>query len=128
MAVAGENIATCCYCGARSVLCLSSGAQRELACPQCGAPVRNLKPLKARAAPAAKRSPDAAHTVRRGAPPKPARDRCDAPKPARARKRKDRDHPKRRPERRPKRRPMSWSRMLSEGLDEIADVFEEIFD
>ena len=40
------KIATCCYCGARSVLKLTARDGHELACGSCGAPLHNLKWLK----------------------------------------------------------------------------------
>ncbi len=38
------KIATCCYCGSRTVLRLD-GARHELCCAQCGAPLHALKKL-----------------------------------------------------------------------------------
>ncbi len=40
------KIATCCYCGARAALRLDR-ARHELACAACGAPLRELKALRA---------------------------------------------------------------------------------
>ena len=40
------QIATCCYCGVRSVLQLTGRDGHELACASCGAPLHNLKALK----------------------------------------------------------------------------------
>lgn len=40
--------ATCCYCGAETVLVMSEGARHELKCGSCGAPVSRLKSLKTR--------------------------------------------------------------------------------
>lgn len=42
-----EKIATCCYCGRKSLLTLEGSARHELACRACGAPLRDLKRLKA---------------------------------------------------------------------------------
>lgn len=39
------KIATCCYCGARTVLKLTGKVSHELACGSCGAPIRYLKPI-----------------------------------------------------------------------------------
>lgn len=39
----GQKIATCCYCGTRSVLKLGGDVQHELACSSCGAPLHDLK-------------------------------------------------------------------------------------
>ncbi len=40
------KIATCCYCGARSVLKLTARDGHELACGSCGAPLHEMKWLK----------------------------------------------------------------------------------
>ena len=40
------KIATCCYCGARTVLQLTARDGHELACASCGAPVHEMKPLR----------------------------------------------------------------------------------
>ncbi len=39
------KIATCCYCGSKTVLKLDRG-RHELACANCGAPLRDLKILQ----------------------------------------------------------------------------------
>ena len=39
------KIATCCYCGQRTVLQLRNLPRRELSCGSCGAALHNLKPL-----------------------------------------------------------------------------------
>lgn len=54
-----EKIATCCYCGARSLLRLRGAVQHELSCGSCGAPIRQMKQMPARpmARPAPKPSP-----------------------------------------------------------------------
>ena len=41
------KIATCCYCGTRAALVLGRMARHELACANCGAPLSELKMLKA---------------------------------------------------------------------------------
>lgn len=41
------KIATCCYCGARAALVLKGEARHELSCSSCGAPLHDLKALKA---------------------------------------------------------------------------------
>lgn len=41
------KIATCCYCGARAALVLKGRNTHELACASCGAPLHNLKSLRA---------------------------------------------------------------------------------
>ncbi len=46
-----RKIATCCYCGARTVLVLDQ-SRHELACASCGAPLHQMKLMPvARAAP-----------------------------------------------------------------------------
>lgn len=41
-----QKIATCCYCGARTVLQLTARDGHELACASCGAPIHEMKPMK----------------------------------------------------------------------------------
>ncbi|MDK3075700.1 hypothetical protein QO034_21780 [Sedimentitalea sp. JM2-8] len=41
------KIATCCYCGTRAALVLAGKQRHELACSSCGAPLHNLKMLRA---------------------------------------------------------------------------------
>ncbi|WP_323770984.1 hypothetical protein [Antarctobacter sp.] len=43
------KIATCCYCGTRAALILTGNVRHELACSSCGAPLHNMKHLKAEA-------------------------------------------------------------------------------
>lgn len=43
----GTKIATCCYCGTRAALVLAGQHRHELACSSCGAPLHNLKMLRA---------------------------------------------------------------------------------
>lgn len=95
------KLATCCYCGARSMLKPTARDGHELACGSCGAPLHNMKWLKApqesqpkRAAPApAPRSKPAKYIK----PPKP---------------------------RKSKRRKPIWRRALEEVWDEIEDIFD----
>ena len=42
-----SKIATCCYCGTRAALTLKGRERHELACSNCGAPLHDLKMLKA---------------------------------------------------------------------------------
>ncbi|MBK0398622.1 hypothetical protein H0I76_05440 [Limibaculum sp. M0105] len=57
-----DRIATCCYCGSRSIL--PSGGRRErLVCHGCGAPIRVLEILGARDAPG--RRPAVPHPAER---------------------------------------------------------------
>jgi hypothetical protein len=41
------KVATCCYCGTRAVLTLAGRGRHELACRSCGAPLGELKRLRA---------------------------------------------------------------------------------
>ena len=41
------KIATCSYCGTRAALVLKGESRHELACSSCGAPLHDLKRLKA---------------------------------------------------------------------------------
>ena len=38
-----QEIATCCYCGAKAALVLRGKVSHELSCAPCGAPLRDLK-------------------------------------------------------------------------------------
>ncbi|MBF9034462.1 hypothetical protein HKCCE2091_09440 [Rhodobacterales bacterium HKCCE2091] len=40
------KIATCCYCGKRTMLKLTARGGHELACGSCGAPIHEMKALK----------------------------------------------------------------------------------
>ena len=42
-----RKIATCCYCGARAALVLTGRDRHELSCASCGAPLHDLKMLRA---------------------------------------------------------------------------------
>ena len=50
------KIATCCYCGARAALRLDRG-RHELTCATCGAPLREMKALRAEHGPAVGEAP-----------------------------------------------------------------------
>lgn len=41
------KIATCCYCGTRAALNLQGETRHELACSNCGAPLHEMKMLRA---------------------------------------------------------------------------------
>ncbi|MDJ0822410.1 MAG: hypothetical protein QNJ09_11465 [Paracoccaceae bacterium] len=43
----GTKIATCCYCGARTALVLRGKERHELSCASCGAPLHDMKMLRA---------------------------------------------------------------------------------
>ncbi|MEM9756304.1 MAG: hypothetical protein AAF914_09930 [Pseudomonadota bacterium] len=102
---AQKKIATCCYCGTRTVLRLSARDGHELACARCGAPLHEMKPLKI----------SGVKQTRRSAPPMNDR------KP----KRIERIDPwERRRKKRKKRREIGILSML----EEVGDVLEDIFD
>ena len=42
-----SKIVTCCYCGSRAALVLKGRERHELACSNCGAPLHELKMLRA---------------------------------------------------------------------------------
>ena len=42
-----SKIATCCYCGSRAALVLKGKVRHELACSNCGAPLHEMKMLRA---------------------------------------------------------------------------------
>ena len=98
----GRKIATCCYCGTRSVLELDS-ARHALHCAACGAPITRMKAMRADSA--------ATGPARRRAPSKPSGYPGHAA-PDRPRKRKGRK----------KRRGMLY--YLKEAFDEIEDLFD----
>ena len=41
-----HKTATCCYCGARTVLSLKGTTRHELQCASCGAPLQHMKSLR----------------------------------------------------------------------------------
>jgi len=41
-----QKSATCCYCGAHTLLTLSGKTRHELQCTSCGAPLRRMKSLR----------------------------------------------------------------------------------
>jgi len=43
----GTKIATCCYCGTRAALVLTGRGRHELSCSACGAPLHEMKMLRA---------------------------------------------------------------------------------
>lgn len=42
-----SKIATCCYCGTKAALILRGNVRHELSCSSCGAPLHDLKMLRA---------------------------------------------------------------------------------
>ncbi|WP_299790060.1 hypothetical protein [uncultured Marivita sp.] len=43
----GTKIVTCCYCGTRAALVLRGESRHELSCAACGAPLHDMKLLRA---------------------------------------------------------------------------------
>ena len=43
----GTKIATCCYCGTRAALVFNGKNRHELSCSSCGAPLHDMKMLRA---------------------------------------------------------------------------------
>lgn len=97
------KIVTCCYCGTRAALVLKGDVRHELACSACGAPLNDLKALKAKAKPRSRAGPP---TPRRHAPPWPDHVRTGPPT-----------------KRRRKRKSLA-RRVLSEAVDLIEDIFD----
>ena len=95
-----RKIATCCYCGRRTVLQKTAHGGHELACGSCGAPVHMMKPLRPQQAAAA-----ASHGPRA--------------QPAKVEGRPDRAGGKKRKKKRP-----LWRKVVSEVWDEIEDLFD----
>jgi hypothetical protein len=65
------KIATCCYCGTRAALVLRGETRHELSCAACGAPLHNLKAMKADRPRDAPRGPLAGHQARHAGPARP---------------------------------------------------------
>jgi ribosomal protein L34E len=90
-----SKIATCCYCSSRTILKPSARNGHELACGSCGAPLHEMKWLKA---------PEPQKKTTR----KPSR-----PAPVKSYK----------PKKQKRRKPM-WKRGLEEAWDIIEDIFD----
>ncbi|MCK0097382.1 hypothetical protein MWU60_17525 [Yoonia sp. F2084L] len=103
------KIATCCYCGTKAALVLRGKDKHELACGNCGAPLRKLKMLPKQTG----------HTT------------VATPAPARNNKRKRVEKYPEYGDDRPKKRKKSkgfGQRMVSGLWDVVEDVVDEIFD
>ena len=99
-----NKIATCCYCGARSLLQLTARGGHELACGSCGAPLHEMKPVK---------------LDRRSSKPAPKPSR---PAPA-SRASWVPDEEYKRPKKK-KRRKSFWREALGESFDVIEDILD----
>ncbi|ABV94305.1 hypothetical protein Dshi_2572 [Dinoroseobacter shibae DFL 12 = DSM 16493] len=105
------KLATCSYCSARTMLVPSARDGHELACGSCGAPLHEMKWLKAPSGtkPAKRKKATGyipgVHGPEHGARPQSARMGPD-------------------PRRRKKRKKPLWKRALSEAVDVIEDIFD----
>ena len=108
----GRKIATCCYCGTRSVLVLDRSLH-ELACGACGAPLHDMKALpqatvdKARKKRGKRSGPLPTYPVERDSHAGRAV-----------------EHPASYRRSKPKKRKSLFRRALSEVWDEIEDIFD----
>lgn len=130
------KIASCCYCGRRATLTLGAvGAQRELVCAGCGAPLRRLKAVRSEPD-APTKFPGRPEERRKRVADKERRreDRRDKPRDPRSNSRQDprgederrRESPpkKSRKKRREKRRRSPVVRLFREVIDELEDLFD----
>ncbi|MGP6086509.1 hypothetical protein [Antarctobacter jejuensis] len=103
------KIATCCYCGTRAALVLRGDVRHELTCSACGAPLHNMKHLKA----------DAGATGKKSTPKKRKADW--APDLTQATR-----HPVHHPVRssKKKRKKSIGYRLFDEALDLLEDIFD----
>ncbi len=98
-----QKIATCLYCGNRAALVLVGRERHELSCASCGAPLHDLKMLKADHVEDRTRiKPSKLHDWQ-GAPKRPAKTRNNKPK---------------------KRRSMFKNRFFEDAFDFIEDIFD----
>ncbi|MFW5641845.1 MAG: hypothetical protein ACOCTP_01660 [Roseicyclus sp.] len=105
------KIATCCYCGSRQALRLTARDGHELACGSCGAPLHEMRWLKAgRDESAVKRSPRRPAPHGQGSPETGADPRGGRDRPSRPKRRKRRKG------------------FLREIVEEVFDVLEDIVD
>lgn len=103
------KIATCCYCGSRTVLKPTARDGHELACASCGAPLHEMKWLKA----TAPKTPDTNLKVKQ------------APRrrgPGMLSGFFFKDRPKKK--RKKKKRSEFWEDLLEDGWDAIEDIFD----
>jgi hypothetical protein len=112
------KIATCCYCGRRQTLRLTARAGHELACGSCGAPLHEMKWLKAPTGTAPTRPRKAASGYVPGVHG-PERGQAPGHTPIQARYAAASD-----PRRRKKRKKPLWKRALGEAVDLIEDIFD----
>lgn len=94
-----RKIATCCYCGSRTILSLRGRVQHQLACSACGAPLSAMKALRLD-------------------PEPPARPDRAAPRPA----------PRQRAEAPPKKRRKPFARRAFDRIEDLVEEILDIFD
>lgn len=104
------KIATCCYCGARAALVLRGKERHELACSNCGAPLHEMKTLRA---------DHEEHGTRELVRPSPVRTRSKKPSKSASKPKKHRAKKKA-----PKRRKGFLANMFEEAFDVIEDIFD----
>lgn len=109
----GQKIATCCYCGTRSVLTLGGDVQHELACSSCGAPLHNLKMM-----PVAAKGKDRHYSKPLKAKKTKGHKKLD---------KKDHYRVKDLKKSRSKKR-KSWGSKLFDGVDDLFDGVDDLFD
>jgi hypothetical protein len=102
--VTSTKIATCCYCGTRTVLALRGTDRHELSCARCAAPLARMKMLPVRAEKAA---PRPASRVMPAAVAVRSRQTSPAPAPRKRQRRNGRAR-----------------RIWAEIWDEIEDIFD----
>ncbi|MEM6407246.1 MAG: hypothetical protein AAF700_02385 [Pseudomonadota bacterium] len=104
------KLATCSYCGARTLLKPTARDGHELACGSCGAPLHDMKWLK---------SPSPTLEAKPAKPSKPAKQK----KPKRPAQLADWSAaPK--PRKKPKKRKSLFSKVLDEAWDVVEDIFD----
>jgi hypothetical protein len=104
----GTKIATCSYCGSRQTLRLTARDGHELACGSCGAPLHEMKWLRA----------DRDETAVKRSPRKPAPHGYGLPGPGRA---PDGWDPARK---KPKRRKGLFRKVMEEAFDILEDIID----
>ncbi len=99
------KIATCCYCGARTILQLRARGGHELACGKCGAPLHEMKAMP----------------VARTKPVKPAK---SITQPAKYTDPKYTDTKPRKSKRKSRKTAKGIGYWIGEALEEIVDIFD----
>ncbi len=105
------KIATCCYCGTRAALVLEK-TRHELVCSSCGAPLHNLKRLKADVTADARSSSGLGYSPTRPHPHKSEK------------KRKNDKADYNRKRKKPKKRKSFGAKLFEEAFDFIEDIID----